>query len=279
MHITFLVNRDIEANIALNLLLPALAGQHRFSILLSERVGGRNSDAARMLGQLAFIEQDLFNLWVLPEADQAERTGSWLGFEGLSRRWNAPLQTLTDVHGEAALDTLKRHQPDLFVSIRFGHILREQAIAIPRLGVLNLHSGLLPQYRGVLATLRALLHDDRQIGCTLHWIDTAAIDQGPVIAEARINVERERSLFWHILQLYPPGVAMISRAIECLSAGNPLPVRAPAAEQDAYYSFPDDADLAQFTAQGWRLFDREDISEIAQRYRAPAHASAPAASR
>ena len=69
-----------------------------------------------------------------------------------------------------ALQKLRDVRADLLISIRFGMILGTEALGLPPRGVLNLHSGLLPQYRGVLATFRALLNGDAEIGCTLHWI-------------------------------------------------------------------------------------------------------------
>ncbi len=163
----------------------------------------------------------------------------------------------------AALATAKA---DLFVSVRFGRILGEEAIRLPRLGVLNLHSGILPDYRGVLATFRALVNSDREIGCTLHRIDRPSIDTGPVIEIGKVAVDPARSLFWHILALYPPGAAMIARALAKVEAGDPLPGTPQPEGSGAYYSFPSDDDLVRFTAGSWRLFDRGDLDELLVRY-------------
>ena len=65
MRIVFLVNRDIESNFALNLLLPEIH-QSTVGIFLSERVGASRTVPPRILGQLAFIEQELFNDLVFP---------------------------------------------------------------------------------------------------------------------------------------------------------------------------------------------------------------------
>src|SRR4029450_8052707 len=93
---------------------------------------------------------------------------------------------------------------DLFISIRFGLILGTEGLGFPPRGVLNLHSGLLPRYRGVLATFRALLNGDTEIGCTLHWIDSPGIDVGPIVETARTAGAKENSLLWHSLSLYRP---------------------------------------------------------------------------
>ncbi len=267
MRVVFLVNRDIESNFALNLLLPEIH-QSVAGIFLSERVGAAGKAVpARMLGQLGFIEQDLFNDLVFPFAEQADRgEGRFAGFESLQRRFGVSVQTITSLKDPAALQRLRALRADLFVSIRFGKILGSEALSIPPRGVLNLHSGLLPQYRGVLASLRALLNGDAEIGCTLHWIDSPGIDIGGIVATARVPVARERSLLWHILSLYPPGAALILNAIRQLERGEPVIGTPQDPSTGAYYTFPTDDDLVRFIAQGWRLFDREDVWSLLESY-------------
>ena len=266
MKIVFLVNRDIESNLALNLLLPGIH-QSTVGIFLSERVGASKTASARMLGQLAFIEQDLFNNLVFPLAKQAAHgEAPFVGFEQLQQRFDIPVQTLTTLNDPLVLQQLRELRADLFVSIRFGKILRDEVFSIPHRGVLNLHSGLLPQYRGVLATFRALLNGDAEIGCTLHWIDSPGIDVGSIVETARIPVAKERSLLWHILALYRPGAALILNAIRRLERGEPVIGTPQSASEGAYYSFPTEDDLIRFTTLGWRLFDREDVSELLASY-------------
>ncbi len=270
MRIAFLVNRDVESNLALNLLLPALA-RHEIAVFLSERVGGSPSARpAAMLGQLGFVEQDLWNRLVFPLVDAAPRAGGFLSFEGLQRRHGIPVRGLASARTPEGLAALAAAKADLYVSIRFGRILGEEAIRLPRLGVLNLHSGILPDYRGVLATFRALMNGDRRIGCTLHRIDRPSIDTGPIVEVAEIAVDPARSLLWHILALYPPGAAMIGRALAKIDAGEPLPGAPQPEGSGAYYSFPSDEDLVRFTAAGWRLFDRGDVDALFGRYGLPA---------
>lgn len=265
MRIAFLVNRDIESNLALNLLLPEIH-QNAVGIFLSERVGGRTVPP-RMLGQLAFIEQDLFNDLVFPLVEQNPHVdGRFAGFGELERRFGIPVQTLVSLKDPTALQRLRDARADLFISIRFGLILGTEALAIPSRGVLNLHSGLLPEYRGVLATFRALLNGDAEIGCTLHWIDSPGIDVGHIVETARTAVVKERSLLWHILSLYRPGARLIMNAIRQLERDEPVTGTAQDPSAGAYYSFPTEDDLIRFTALGWRLFDREDVSELLESY-------------
>ena len=88
-----------------------------------------------------------------------------------------------------SLDRMRRFAPDLAVSLRYGRVLREDFLAIPPLGVLNLHSGCLPHYRGILATLRALVAGNPIIGPTLHWITDGTIDTGAIVGIAEVPVQ------------------------------------------------------------------------------------------
>ncbi|MBW7933257.1 MAG: formyl transferase [Gemmatimonadaceae bacterium] len=260
MRVAVLTNRDVESCLALNLLHRAL-GARIAAVFVSERVGGRSA-ASRALEPLSFVEQDFFNQYVFPAVERTPPDGRSLTFAEFERVHGIPVRTLGSARTPEALEALRAARADLFVSIRFGHILGDDAIAIAPRGVLNLHSGLLPQYRGVIATFRALLNGDHEIGCTLHWIDSPNIDAGAIIETPRVSVDRTRSLLWHVLALYPPGMDAMARAVLALEAGHELPSVPQVGEGGAYYSFPTDEDIARFTAAGWRLFGRDDVTSL-----------------
>src|SRR5215204_3288464 len=112
MRIAFLVNRDIESNLSLNLLMPEL---HRSAvgIFVSERVGGSATVSARMLGQLAFIEQELFNQLVFPLVDQTcQGDARHVGFAELQRRFGVRVQTLASLKDPSELQKLRDVRAD-----------------------------------------------------------------------------------------------------------------------------------------------------------------------
>jgi methionyl-tRNA formyltransferase len=264
LRLAVLINRDIESCLALNWLHRVL-GARIAAVFLSERVGGKSA-ASRALEPLAFLEQDFFNNHVFPAVERTPPSGRDLTFAEFERVHGIPVRSLASARSPEALDALRAVRADLFLSVRFGHILREEAISIPPRGVLNLHSGLLPQYRGVIATFRALLNGDDEIGCTLHWIDSPSIDAGAIIEMPRVTVDRTRSLLWHILALYAPGMDAMARAVLALEDGRALPSAPQAPGEGAYYSFPTDGDVARFTADGWRLFGRDDVEALLERF-------------
>jgi hypothetical protein len=91
-----------------------------------------------------------------------------------------------------------RLQPDL-ICVFGTSLIRGELLSRGRLGIVNLHGGLSPEYRGADCTFWALYNrEPEKVGCTLHWID-AGIDTGRLIAHVSPEVrpeDDELSLFW-----------------------------------------------------------------------------------
>ena len=152
------LNKDLESNIALNCLLPTLR-QHQFNIYLSEKVGKESSIAP--LQHLAFLEREFPNKNLFPQLEHTPTNG-FLSFNQISKKLGVSITIVDTV--EASLDDISAFQPDLFVSIRFGKIFKGKILSVPPLGIVNLHSAILPHYKGVLGTFRAILNGDKKIG-------------------------------------------------------------------------------------------------------------------
>jgi methionyl-tRNA formyltransferase len=270
MRILCCLNRDLASNVALNLLLPTLAS-HDVLVGLTERVGQASAvpDEPRERSELRIAEQSLPNDVLFPLLDAAGRPdegGRYLTFQEIEQRRAIRCVPLPSPSSGAGLDRVREFAPDLILTIRYGAILKSPVIAIPRHGVLNLHSGLLPSYRGVLATFRALMHGDTEIGCTLHYIGDASIDTGDVVGEDMVAVDRNRSLLWHILRLYPPGIALMAAAVDRLARGEQLSGIPQVAGEGSYFSYPSADDWAEFRRRGWRVADPSDLADVFARY-------------
>jgi len=264
MKITVLANRDLASNLALNQLLPLLYPQHELRVHLSSQVGsgGNQPEPLRLL---KFFEQTLFNDILWPALDQTEKPHNPCSFASLSQFTVAPISVLNKINSEPGLATLNSGEPDLVISIRYGGILKERAIAIPHHGVINLHSGLLPDYRGVMATFRALLRGETEIGTTVHYISDANIDTGNIIGNTLMPVSPHQSYLWHVLQLYPEACALLANFVEEISDGGTPAVR-PQSAGGNYYTFPDQAELEEFKQAGYSLYDVDDIRAITNAY-------------
>lgn len=78
-------------------------------------------------------------------------------------------------------------QADVGLVMAYGHILRDAFIATPRLGMLNLHTSILPKYRGASPIQTAVACGERETGVTLMRI-VRRLDAGPVAGVERVPV-------------------------------------------------------------------------------------------
>jgi methionyl-tRNA formyltransferase len=270
MRILCCLNRDLVSSVALNLLLAHLA-EHEVTVALSDRIGAVRSDAdePRLRRELRAAEQTVAMECVFPLLDRAalpDDRQRYLTFEEVVRRRCISVIALPDPNSADALSTIGALSPDLILSIRYGAIFEPAVLALPRLGTLNLHAGLLPAYRGVIASFRALMHGESDLGCTLHVVSDAGIDRGDIVATTRLRVQPDRSLFWHVMSLYPDAVELVVEALRTLSRGEPLRRTPQDHSRGAYYSYPGLAEWTEFSRRGWRVVDVGDLAEILKRF-------------
>ena len=88
------------------------------------------------------------------------------------------------------VDTLRSARPDLIVVCSYSMLLPKALVELPALGAVNVHSGLLPEYRGGHVVQWAIINGAHEFGVTLHFMDEG-IDTGPVIAEQRFPIFAE----------------------------------------------------------------------------------------
>jgi methionyl-tRNA formyltransferase len=82
---------------------------------------------------------------------------------------------------------LKEIDADIFVSAAYGQIFSAEVLAVPKLGILNVHPSLLPKYRGASPVQFALLNGDKTTGVTIAK-STAKLDAGDVLARQEIEI-------------------------------------------------------------------------------------------
>ncbi len=84
---------------------------------------------------------------------------------------------------------LKKLAPDLLVVIAY-RILPEVVLGIPKKGAINLHTSLLPKYRGAAPIQRALMNGDTSTGLTTFLIEKK-VDRGGILLQKHINISPE----------------------------------------------------------------------------------------
>jgi methionyl-tRNA formyltransferase len=112
----------------------------------------------------------------------------------------------------AALDA------DVGLVMAYGHILKDDFIATPRLGTLNLHTSLLPKYRGASPIQTAIANGETETGVTLMRI-VRKLDAGPVAEVERVPIQKLDTANEVEAKLAVACVPLIARALPKLAAG------------------------------------------------------------
>lgn len=95
---------------------------------------------------------------------------------------NIDYLTHVNINSKEFMETVKKYNCDLFISMSFNQIFRNEIINIPRLKTINCHAGKLPFYRGRNILNWALINDEKEVGITVHYMDER-IDTGDIILQ------------------------------------------------------------------------------------------------
>jgi methionyl-tRNA formyltransferase len=120
--------------------------------------------------------------------------------------------------GDEAPATLAEHRPDVSLVMAYGHMLRDRFIDTPRLGTLNLHTSVLPRYRGASPIQTAIAEGERETGVSLMRI-VRQLDAGPVADVERVEIGRADTAVEVERALSLATVTLLKRALPRLSEG------------------------------------------------------------
>jgi methionyl-tRNA formyltransferase len=143
-----------------------------------------------------------------------------------SLRWNLPLLQPEKARDESFLRELAELSPDLIVVAAYGQILPQTILNLPEFGCLNVHTSLLPKYRGAAPIQWAILNDESETGVTIIKMD-AGLDTGGILAQERTPIEpADNSEVLHD-RLATLGAALLLKTIPDYIEGKIAPQKQP----------------------------------------------------
>lgn len=102
-------------------------------------------------------------------------------------RKGIPVLQPADLNEKTFLKGLKAFDADLFVVIAYGRFLPAEVLAVPRKFPINVHSSLLPEYRGAAPINWAVINGERETGISIMRV-TAKMDAGDIIAQRKMRI-------------------------------------------------------------------------------------------
>ena len=93
---------------------------------------------------------------------------------------NIPVFQPESMRDGTALDQLKQLAPELIVVAAYGRVLPKEILELPPKGCINVHSSLLPKYRGAAPINWAIVNGDEESGVTIMYM-AEELDAGDII--------------------------------------------------------------------------------------------------
>ena len=149
------------------------------------------------------------------------------------------------------LERLKAYQPDLLISIAGNQIFKLPLINLAPKGCLNLHTALLPKYRGLMPSFWVMKNNEKYTGVSIFFVDEG-IDSGDILVQKKVEIgnRTQAELIDHTKVL---GMQAILESVEKIHSGSFEIIPNPN-EEMTYFTFPTKADVKEFLKAGKKFY-------------------------
>lgn len=131
---------------------------------------------------------------------------------------NIPVYQPLKMRDGTALELVQSLAPELTVVAAYGRILPEDILEAPRYGSINVHSSLLPKYRGAAPINWAILNGEKETGVTIMHM-AAELDAGDIILQAATPIHPEEDAEMLYGRLAELGGPLLVEAVAQIEAG------------------------------------------------------------
>jgi methionyl-tRNA formyltransferase len=105
----------------------------------------------------------------------------------LAEQSGLPVLQPPKARDEKFIAGLRELKPDLMVVVAYGQILPQSLLDVPPHGCVNVHTSLLPKYRGAAPIQWAIADGNAETGVTIMKMD-AGLDTGPILSVRRTPI-------------------------------------------------------------------------------------------
>ncbi|WP_073262023.1 methionyl-tRNA formyltransferase [Cryptosporangium aurantiacum] len=149
----------------------------------------------------------------------------------------SPVGEVADAHGIEVLTPAKAGDPDFLARlaelapdlapvVAYGGLVPPSALAVPRLGWINLHFSLLPAWRGAAPVQHAILHGDELTGAAVFQLEKG-LDTGPVFGTLTEPIRPDDTAGALLERLSVAGGELLAQVVDGIAAGALTPVAQP----------------------------------------------------
>jgi methionyl-tRNA formyltransferase len=153
------------------------------------------------------------------------------------------------------VDYISSFKPDLIITTYFDHVIKKDLINLPKFGIINVHTALLPDYKGPFPALWPLINKEKKIGVTVHYINNEDLDVGPIISQKECPVIDGESVLGADCRLVREGVELAIKSVYDIEEGVVKSIDQEILGRGRYYGYPSKLELSRSTVKLSRLRD------------------------
>lgn len=155
------------------------------------------------------------------------------------------------INNSNSVKKIKLFHPDLLVSILGNQIFKSPILNLAPKGCINLHTALLPKYRGLMPTFWVMKNNEKKTGVSVFYVDEG-IDSGPIIFQKEVKIGN-KTLQELIKCTKKIGMEAIAHSIELIQKDKVQLIKNNDSEK-TYFSFPKRNDVLEFNKIGKKFF-------------------------
>lgn len=131
---------------------------------------------------------------------------------------NIPVLQYKSISKEG-FDDIKAYNPDVLITASFGQILRQNILELAPYGVVNVHTSLLPEYRGSCPINWVVINGEKTTGVTIMQTN-AGLDTGDIISQTTLDILPDETAGELTLRLANLGADLLLKTLEDIENNN-----------------------------------------------------------
>jgi methionyl-tRNA formyltransferase len=171
-----------------------------------------------------------------------------------------PYKVVHDCMSDESLSYIRDFKPDVIVTM-FHQIIREKLLRLAPLGVVNIHPGILPYFRGIQPYFWELSEGHSSAGATLHFIEDETVDTGRILSIATYAVIPRMSVQLNYYLSTRCAAAVLPKTLTLLQAGT-LEPKLQTQEDGNYYRWPSSEAVTRLYGKGHSITRLKDLWQM-----------------
>ncbi len=161
------------------------------------------------------------------------------------------VKDVINVNDPSFILELESKKPDIILSVAASQIFRKDILNLPILGCINIHSGPLPKYRGMMPNFWTLYNNEKYAWVTIHKM-VEKLDDGPIILQEKFEILPDETYNSLAKRSKEFAARLLIKTLEQFEDGrvNYLPNDSLKA---TYYTFPTKEEIREFKRRGGRI--------------------------